>query len=132
MMVTWRHQRARRSQLMSDRVTMTLESTLSGQEIPDRLFNEKDGNKWQAVYNGHWQTYYLSPSDADLGLLVKFAFYGGKDRQMTEALFSASPLSRILIRGTLEKPKRWKQPWANQCYRKRTLWLYVMGCIIVW
>ena len=53
---------------------------------------------------------------------MKFAFYGGKDRQMMESMFSECPLSKILTRGTVEQPTVWRTPkWENQNYRKRTL-----------
>ena len=50
-------------------------------QILSRLFCEQDGEKWADIYAGNWQGHYESPSDADLALLMKFAFYGGKDRQ---------------------------------------------------
>ena len=55
-------------------------------------------------------------------MLMKFAFYTGRDRQMMESMFSESPLSKILTRGTVDEPTVWRTPkWANQNYRKRTL-----------
>ena len=96
--------------------------SLSADEILDRLFNERQGQKWRDIYNGDWQSYYPSPSDADLALLMKFAFYTSKDPYIMEAMFSACPLSRILIRGTVEKPKHWRKPkWGNKRYRDETI-----------
>jgi len=77
---------------------------------------------WAEIYAGNWQSHYESPSAADLALLVKFGFYSGRDRQLMESMFSEAPLSTILIRGTLAKPKKWRTPkWANAKYRKRSL-----------
>ncbi|HYW45172.1 MAG TPA: hypothetical protein VE959_20080 [Bryobacteraceae bacterium] len=99
-----------------------LTSQLSEEQILSKLFWEKDGRKWADIYAGNWQGHYESPSDADLALLMKFAFYSGKDRQMMESMFLESPLSRILIRGTIQQPTVWRTPkWADQKYRKRTL-----------
>ncbi len=97
-------------------------SLLSQGQILSRLFCEQDGKKWADIYAGNWRGHYESPSDADLALLMKFAFYGGKDRQMMDSMFSECPLSKILTRGTVEEPTVWQTPkWANQKYRKRTL-----------
>lgn len=96
--------------------------TLSPAQILERLFREREGKKWQDIYNGTWQGYFESPSDADLALLMKFAFYTGKDREMMDSLFSGSPLSKILIRGTVQNPVQWRQPkWVSAKYRQRTL-----------
>ena len=97
-------------------------SLLSQNQILSKIFSELDGEKWADIYGGNWQGHYESPSDADLALLMKFAFYTGRDRQMMESMFSESPLSKILTRGTVEEPTVWRTPkWANQNYRKRTL-----------
>lgn len=47
---------------------------LSQEEILVKLFREKQGSKWADIYAGNWEGYYESPSDADLALLIKFAF----------------------------------------------------------
>ena len=95
---------------------------LSPEEILRKVFREPAGKKWADVYAGNWQGYYESPSDADLALLMKFAFYTGKDRQMMETMFSECPAAKILVRGTVEKPKTWRRPkWSNADYRKPSL-----------
>jgi putative DNA primase/helicase len=97
-------------------------SHLTADEILFKLFREPDGNKWADIYSGNWQGYYQSPSEADLAVLMKLAFYTGKDRQMMESVFSESPLSKILIRGTVEAPTRWRKPkWADAKYRSRSI-----------
>ena len=95
---------------------------LTREEILSKLFKEANGKKWADIYVGNWQGYYESPSDADLALLMKFAFYTGKDRQMMEAIFFEAPLSKILVRGTVKEPTIWRVPkWANENYRNRSL-----------
>lgn len=95
---------------------------LSREQIVSKLFREPDGRKWSDIYGGQWHGYYESPSDADLALLMKFAFYTGKDRQMMESMFSECPMSMILARGTAEKPKIRRTPkWEVKDYRKRSL-----------
>lgn len=97
-------------------------SGLSREEVLSKLFREPQGKKWADIYAGNWQNYFESPSEADFALLIKFAFYTGKDRQMMESIFSECPLSRILTRGTVEKPKKWRIPkWANKTYRTQSL-----------
>lgn len=96
--------------------------TLSRDEILVKLFREPNGQKWRDLYDGNWQGRYESPSDADLALLMKFAFYTGKDRQMMASMFSECGAARILVRGTIEKPKKWPTPkWLNDNYRKGSL-----------
>lgn len=96
--------------------------TLSSEEILSKLFREAVGKKWSDIWAGRWQGHYESPSDADLALLMKFAFYTAKDRQMMESMFSDCPLSTIIIRGTVDEPTVWRTPkWANLNYRKRSL-----------
>lgn len=95
---------------------------LTPDQILGKIFCEHEGRKWAEIYNGNWQGYYESPSDADLALLMKIAFYSNRDRQMMDTIFSGSPLSKILMRGTVDAPTIWRTPkWANQNYRKRTL-----------
>ena len=95
---------------------------LSSEEILSLLFREPLGSKWQQVYDGQWHAYYRSPSDADLAMLIKLAFYSGKDPHMMDVIFSASPMAKILVRGTIEKPTRWKKPkWENHKYREMTI-----------
>jgi putative DNA primase/helicase len=95
---------------------------LSPDEILGLLFREPQGRKWQDLWDGQWQPHYRSPSDADLALLMKLAFYTGKDPHMMNMMFSASPLAKILIRGTQAAPTTWKKPkWENQKYREMTI-----------
>jgi len=97
-------------------------SALSEGEILKRLFSEPNGVKWRDVYNGSWQPYYESPSDADLALLMKLAFYTAKDPYAMESIFSGSPLAGILVRGTIARPKKWKTPkWNVRDYRERSI-----------
>src|SRR5436305_5133532 len=63
-------------------VVETGTSELSHEEVLRFLFNERNGTKWERVFNGEWQDYYASPSDADFGLLLKLGFYTNRDRQM--------------------------------------------------
>jgi hypothetical protein len=102
--------------------TLERSSVLSREEVLEKLFRERAGKKWADVYAGNWQGHYESPSDADLALLMKFAFYSGKDRQMMASMFSACAASKVLVRGTVEHPILWRTPkWLNDNYRKTTL-----------
>ena len=100
-------------------------SDLTRAEILHKLFHEPLGDKWMAIYQGDWKSYYASPSDADFNLLMKLGFYSNKDRQLMTAMFSASPLSRNLKRGldSAGNPQKdWSRPkWSNPIYRDRTL-----------
>jgi hypothetical protein len=100
----------------------TSSCALSAPEILTKLFREPAGAIWAEIYAGIWHHHYESPSDADLALLIKFAFYSGRDRSLMESMFSEAPLSTILVRGTLDKPEVWRTPkWANAKYRKRSI-----------
>ena len=101
-------------------------SALSADQILQKLFAEPDCRKWLDVYQGRWQEYYPTASEADLGLLMKFAFYSGCNRAVMDELFSGSPLGQTLCRGngdprqrlrkTLRRPK-----WQDPKYRNQTL-----------
>ncbi len=102
--------------------TPTARCTLTPDEVLSLLFAEKNAEEWRQVYDGKWQRHYRSPSDADLALLMKLAFYTGKDVQVMDAIFSGSPLSQIMIRGTELNPRFVSKPkWTDRHYREKTI-----------
>lgn len=100
--------------------TPVLPCALTQEHILKLLFSERKGTQWQDIYSGHWQHYYESASQADFALLLKLAFYTGKDSRMMEDIFSASPLANLLVRGN-STIKRRQPKWSNRNYRERSI-----------
>jgi primase-polymerase (primpol)-like protein len=87
---------------------------LTEAEVLQKLFSERQGNKWRNLLNGNWQEYYGSPSEADLAVLVKLAFYTGRDSNMMDGIFRQFPISGIHKRGT-DGQRQWRvSKWQNE------------------
>lgn len=67
---------------------------LDDQEILQKAKTSKDGERFQALMAGHWEGYYASQSEADLGLCNLLAFWFGCDKSRMDAVFRASGLFR--------------------------------------
>jgi putative DNA primase/helicase len=69
-------------------------SKLTDNALLQKLFDErKKGRQWSAIYNGDFQDYYPSPSEAVMGLLEKIAFYSNNDPIQMERLIRGSGLT---------------------------------------
>jgi hypothetical protein len=65
----------------------------SPQVILDKLFSEKEnGDKWRRLYEGDFEYYYPSVSEAVAALLLKLAFYAQKDEDLMEEIIRSSGL----------------------------------------
>ena len=91
---------------------------LSDREILDTAFRSRDGARLEALYNGAWQGYYGSQSEADLALCNALAFWFGADSARMDAVFRASGLMR---------PK-WDERHGAQTYAQMTLSKAVADC----
>jgi hypothetical protein len=70
------------------------QSVLTDQDVLGILFNEVDkGLQWKDVYDGNFEPYYPSASEAVGALLLKLAFYTGKDPIQMERLIRGSALA---------------------------------------
>ncbi len=66
----------------------------SDSEVLEKLFGEREGQKWQEVYNGSWELHYDSQSSADAAILHKLAFWTDRDSGQMERIMRGSGLAR--------------------------------------
>ena len=71
--------------------TETDEQHYSDEEVLERMFNAVNGEKAQDLYNGDYQGYYKSQSEADLALVNIIGFYS-RNRVQIKRLFRQSGL----------------------------------------
>jgi len=64
------------------------------QGILKRVKESKDADAFFKLYDGHWQGYYPSQSEADLAFCGKLAFWTSKDAGAMDGLFRKSGLMR--------------------------------------
>lgn len=93
------------TQSASDHVRSPL--NLSDEEIIQKASNAANGGKFSALFNGEWESYYTSQSEADISLCSMLAFWCKKDPDMIDRLFRASGLYR--------------EKWEREDYRESTL-----------
>lgn len=74
----------------------------------------KNGDKFRKVWNGDTSDY-NSPSEADMYLAGRLAFWFGCDYNLMEEAFSKSNLGQ-------------REKWEREDYRKRTLTKAIQGC----
>jgi putative DNA primase/helicase len=67
---------------------------LSDEKVLEKLFGERDGQKWRAVYSGAWESHYESQSSADAAILHKLAFWTARDGDQMERIMRGSGLAR--------------------------------------
>src|SRR5215208_5259120 len=68
--------------------------TLADQQVLKDLFAEREkGDQWRDCYEGLYERYYPSPSEAVAALLLKLAFYSGKDTTLMERIIRDSSLA---------------------------------------
>jgi hypothetical protein len=69
-------------------------SPRSDEDVLRTLFGEKGkGSQWEDTYNGAYEAYYPSPSEAVGALLWKLAFHTGKDPAQMDRLIRGSALA---------------------------------------
>ncbi len=83
---------------------------LDDDEIIEKASGEKKGEKFQALWNGDWNKYFNSPSEADGSIVCKLAFYT-KD---------AEQIDRIFRRSGLMRPK-WDEMRGGATYGQKTI-----------
>lgn len=67
---------------------------LSESEIIDKIYNSSQSSKFDNLYNGLWENYYSSQSEADLALSNILAFWTQKDYSKMDTIFRNSGLMR--------------------------------------
>jgi len=78
--------------LKVDRVITS--EALSESEVLRKAMDSKGGSKFSDLYNGNWQSYFSSQSEADLAFCNSLAFWTGADGQAMDSLFKQSGLYR--------------------------------------
>lgn len=96
--------------------------SLSDAEILQKAGEAKAGAVFQALYNGEWETYFGSQSEADLSLCNRLAYWTGKDAEAMDRLFRASGLMR----------DKWDREQAGSTYGKLTIEKAIRDCETVY
>lgn len=95
---------------------------LSDAEILQKAGEAKAGAVFQALYNGEWEAYFGSQSEADLSLCNRLAYWTGKDPEAMDRLFRASGLMR----------DKWDREQAGSTYGKLTIDKAIRECETVY
>ncbi|WP_191559388.1 phage/plasmid primase, P4 family [Metabacillus idriensis] len=67
---------------------------LTTDELLEVIFSSKNGDRLESLYEGEWQHYYQSQSEADLAFCNALAFYTNKDSNKMDGIFRHSGLYR--------------------------------------
>lgn len=70
-------------------------NTLTEDQLLDIMFSRKGGDRLRSLFDGNWESYYSSQSEADLALCNALAFYTAKDANEMDRLFRKSGLFRV-------------------------------------
>ena len=62
-------------------------ASLQGDEIIEKAKRAKNGDKFSALWDGNWQDFYESHSQADEALLLMLGFWTNKDAVLMDGLF---------------------------------------------
>lgn len=92
-----------------ERVTVVSTITLDDEQILGKLFSEKKGSEFKALWNGDTTMYGDDESNADMALCSKLAFYTGNNYDQIERIWMSSPL------GARHKTQE------REDYRRRTI-----------
>lgn len=92
--------------------------SLSDAEILQKAGEAKAGAVFQALYNGEWEAYFNSQSEADLSLCNRLAYWTGKDAEAMDRLFRASGLMR----------DKWDREQSGSTYGKLTIEKAIRDC----
>ncbi len=82
-------------------------AALADDDLIERAGKARDGGKFARLWDGQWKGDYASPSEADLALCMKLAFWTGRDAGRIDALFRRSGLMR--------------DKWDRDDYREATI-----------
>lgn len=67
---------------------------LSESDVIDLIEKSNQGSKFTSLYQGNWESYYSSQSEADLALSNMLAFWTQKDYSKMDSIFRSSGLMR--------------------------------------
>ncbi len=69
-------------------------SYLTDEQVIEHATNSASGDKFRALYEGHWEEGYDSRSDADMALVSILAFWCGNVEEQIDRIFRTSALMR--------------------------------------
>lgn len=69
-------------------------SYLTDEQVIQHALKSESGDKFRALYNGQWEDYYDSHSDADMALISMLAFWCGNVEEQIDRIFRESGLMR--------------------------------------
>ncbi len=95
-------------------------SYLEDEKIIDMACRSKNGVKFFDLYEGNWQAYYKSQSEADIALCNILAFWTGGDGDQMDRMFRASGLMR----------DKWDERHGLQTYGDMTITKAIDDCNI--
>jgi putative DNA primase/helicase len=101
------HPEAKRTQREQRIQRRPCAQSASDHDLIARARAARDGGKFSRLWDGQWEGPYPSPSEADLALCAKLAFWTACDASRIDALFRQSGLMR--------------DKWERDDYRKRTI-----------
>lgn len=96
--------------------------SLSDQELLDKARGSKQGRMFTDLYNGAWDSYFSSQSEADFRLCSMLAFWTGCNEEQMDRLFRASGLMR----------EKWDRKQSGSTYGCITIAKAVSGCTAVY
>lgn len=95
---------------------------LSESEIITMAEKSKQGVMFKGLYNGSWESYFSSQSEADMSLCNILAFWSGKDETVMDNLFRNSGLMRV----------KWDRKQSGSTYGKLTIDKAIRSCMNVY
>lgn len=84
---------------------------MTDDELLYKIQASKQGHKFEALFNGQWQTYFASASEADLSLSSILLWWCRGDTVRAERLFRRSKLWR----------SKWESSRGAMTYGQRTM-----------
>ena len=69
-------------------------SYLTDEQVMQHALKSENGDKFKELYNGNWEDYYDSQSDADMAFVTMLAFWCGNVEEQIDRIFRSSGLMR--------------------------------------
>ncbi len=91
---------------------------LTDDEIIKKAFNSKNGNLFQSLYTGNYESIYNSQSEADIAFCNLLAFWTQKDFEQIDRIFRTSGLYR----------DKWDRKTGQSTYGKITISNAISSC----
>ena len=93
-------------------------SYFTDEAVIEHASNSKTGEKFKALYEGNWQDYFDSQSDADMALVSMLAFWCGCVEEQIDRIFRTSGLMR----------DKWDRMTGDSTYGQITIRNAVISC----